>query len=643
MNDFCFAYLNNVLIYSKSKEKHITHVRKILDKLLTADFYLNIDKCEFYVNEIKYLDLIIIIDDIKMNSKKIKIILEWKAFQNIKNVQAFLNFANFYRKFIFEYFKLIQSLTAITKINKKDFIFPWNSNDFEEKIFLSLKFAFIIVSILQHFNLDKKTWIEFDVSNWVIAAILFQKNSNGVLRSVIFMSQKIISIEYNYEIYDKKLLTIIKVFEKWRLECADTFFENFVKIIIDHKNLQHFMSTKQLNRRQARWTKFLVEFNFIVIYRPKSKNIKFDSLTRRSQNLSVNNFDERRQFNNQIILKNKNLDIKVRHAVKLNEKIHALEIVTTKLTIMAYPFLIKFITFEAPQSDNNNKNLNNEKADNSLSQPLTAEKQSNSSIPADNQSIFSLVVDSSTTAQQNSAVDSSTITQQEFVVDPSATTQQNSVIDSSTQNQSKDAQQNPAEFFDFLSRIKKTYQKNKRLQSIIKIKRNDDRKISTKLIKKDVRLKLNNCEIKFDFLWIKNRLHLSRNQKLQTDIIRHIHESSQKKHADRSIIYVRLNAHYYWQKMTFFVTRYIKTCHFCQKTKAYRKAKTELLKSLSISERYFQKIIVNFVIFLPICVRNDKKYQHIMMIVDRLFKTKKFAVLKSLNVDFMMQAFINWI
>ena len=167
---------------------------------------------------------------------------------------------------------------------------------------------------------------------------------------------------------------------------------------------------------------------------------------------------------------------------------------------MAYPFLIKFITFEAPQSDNNNKNLNNEKADNSLSQPLTAEKQSNSSIPADNQSIFSLVVDSSTTAQQNSAVDSSTITQQEFVVDPSATTQQNSVIDSSTQNQSKDAQQNPAEFFDFLSRIKKTYQKNKRLQSIIKIKRNDDRKISTKLIKKDVRLKLNNCEIKFDFL-----------------------------------------------------------------------------------------------------------------------------------------------
>ena len=76
LNDFCFVYLNDVLIYNKNKKKHTIHVRKILDKLLTANFYLNIDKCEFYVNEIKYFDLIITIDDIKINLKKIKIIFE---------------------------------------------------------------------------------------------------------------------------------------------------------------------------------------------------------------------------------------------------------------------------------------------------------------------------------------------------------------------------------------------------------------------------------------------------------------------------------------------------------------------------------------------------------------------------------------
>ena len=71
LNVFCFVYLNDVLIYNNIKKKHIIHVRKIFDKLHVANFYLNINKCEFYVNEIKYFELIIIIDDVKMNSKKV--------------------------------------------------------------------------------------------------------------------------------------------------------------------------------------------------------------------------------------------------------------------------------------------------------------------------------------------------------------------------------------------------------------------------------------------------------------------------------------------------------------------------------------------------------------------------------------------
>ena len=123
LNDFCIVYLNDVLIYNNIKKKHIKHVRKMLKKFHEIKFYLNINKCEFYVNEIKYFDFIIIIEKIKMNSNKIQIIFDWKIFSNIKNVQIFLNFVNFYKKFIIEYSKLIQFFIVLIKIEKKKLFF----------------------------------------------------------------------------------------------------------------------------------------------------------------------------------------------------------------------------------------------------------------------------------------------------------------------------------------------------------------------------------------------------------------------------------------------------------------------------------------------------------------------------------------
>ena len=75
LNDFCAIYLNDIFVYSNLKAKYIEHVNKMLFKLKKANLYLNIDKCEFHVITIKYLNFIIIIKDIQMNFDKIKIIL----------------------------------------------------------------------------------------------------------------------------------------------------------------------------------------------------------------------------------------------------------------------------------------------------------------------------------------------------------------------------------------------------------------------------------------------------------------------------------------------------------------------------------------------------------------------------------------
>ena len=76
LNDFCTIYLNNVLIYNNNKKEHTIHVRKIFNKFYIVDFYLNINKYEFYINEIKYFKFIIIIENVKINLKKIDVIFD---------------------------------------------------------------------------------------------------------------------------------------------------------------------------------------------------------------------------------------------------------------------------------------------------------------------------------------------------------------------------------------------------------------------------------------------------------------------------------------------------------------------------------------------------------------------------------------
>ena len=119
LDDFCIDYLNNILIYNNNKKNYIVHVFKILKRLQHVELFLNINKYDFFVTSIKYLKLIIIIEKITINSAKIKVIVNWKLLKNVKNVQTFLDFANFYKKFILKYFKIITFFYQINEINQK--------------------------------------------------------------------------------------------------------------------------------------------------------------------------------------------------------------------------------------------------------------------------------------------------------------------------------------------------------------------------------------------------------------------------------------------------------------------------------------------------------------------------------------------
>ncbi len=76
LDDFVVSYLNNIIMYNNSKKEHIKHVKKILQRLRETNIQVDIDKCEFHIIEIKFLEMIVRRDEIKMNLEKVKTIIE---------------------------------------------------------------------------------------------------------------------------------------------------------------------------------------------------------------------------------------------------------------------------------------------------------------------------------------------------------------------------------------------------------------------------------------------------------------------------------------------------------------------------------------------------------------------------------------
>ena len=297
---FCTAYIDDILIYSNSKKKHREHVRKVLGALRAAGLQADIKKCEFHVTEINYLGLVITSNGICMDSEKVSAMQQWNTSTCVRDVQAFIGFANFYRRFIHGFSSIVAPMIATIKKNIK---FKWNNAC--QEAFDLLKQHFTSAPILAHFDYEKECIVETDASDNVSAGVLSQYGENGKFHPVAFFSRKHSPQEINYKIYDKELLAIIKAFEEWQPMLKGAGLP--IKILTDHRNLQYFMTTKQLSRRQARWSEYFSRFNFVIQFRPGKLGGKPDLLTRRSGDLSKAE-DERIKQMMQTVLKKHNLE-----------------------------------------------------------------------------------------------------------------------------------------------------------------------------------------------------------------------------------------------------------------------------------------------------------------------------------------------
>lgn len=184
----------------------------------------------FRVSEVQFLGFIITPGIIRMDPRKVQAITNWPTLTNVKEVQSFLGFANFYRKFVRNFGAVAAPFSALTK--GKSLTFLWRSE--AEVAFRELPFV-----------------VEADASDVGVR---------------------------NYDVGDRELLAVKLALEEWRhwLEGAQHQF----LVLADHKNLEYIQQAKQLNPRQARWSLFFNHFQFTLSYRPGSKILKPDSLSR---------------------------------------------------------------------------------------------------------------------------------------------------------------------------------------------------------------------------------------------------------------------------------------------------------------------------------------------------------------------------
>ncbi|KAL0147619.1 hypothetical protein M9458_057083, partial [Cirrhinus mrigala] len=274
VDQFIYVYLDDILIFSSSLQEHVQHVRRVLQRLLENGLFVKAEKCVFHAQSVPFLGYILSAEGIRVDPAKVQAVVDWPTPDSRKALQRFLGFANFYRRFIRNFSQLAAPLTALTSPRTT---FRWS--DSAEAAFAKLKSRFVSAPILETPDPSRQFVVEVDASEVGVGAVLSQRSAtDDKMHPCAFFSHRLSPAESNYDIGNRELLAVKLALEEWRhwLEGSGVPFI----VWTDHKNLEYIKTAKRLNSRQARWALFFGRFDFTISYRPGSKNVKPDSLSR---------------------------------------------------------------------------------------------------------------------------------------------------------------------------------------------------------------------------------------------------------------------------------------------------------------------------------------------------------------------------
>ena len=223
------VYLDDILIFHDSPTQLTNLIHEVLCRFLKWDLYLKPKKCSFAKDTIEYLGFVISHRHLQMDPEKVSGILKWPRPHNVKKVQSFLGFCNFYCRFIKDYLAIARPLFDLTR---KETPFIWET--LQQTAYNTLLHAFTTASVLAFPNPEKPYHLITDASNFTVGAILEQPDALNRWHPITYYSKSLQPAEQNYKIHDKELLAIILALEHFR-----HYLEGHVKPIeiwTDHGN-----------------------------------------------------------------------------------------------------------------------------------------------------------------------------------------------------------------------------------------------------------------------------------------------------------------------------------------------------------------------------------------------------------------------
>ncbi|CEL53441.1 Retrotransposable element Tf2 155 kDa protein type 1 OS=Schizosaccharomyces pombe (strain 972 / ATCC 24843) GN=Tf2-1 PE=4 SV=1 [Rhizoctonia solani AG-1 IB] len=204
-------YLDDILIFSRNLEEHESHVKEVLQRLMNMQLFCKGSKCELHQTTVEYLGIIVSDKGFSLDKLKIQAVQEWPTPTTVKQVQSFLGFANFVRRFVANFSQIARPLHNLVKKEVK-----WQWTNKEERAFRDLQQAIITAPVIVHTNPAKPYFLETDASGAALGSVLSQRQDDGQLHPIGYLSESFKGAEQNYDTHDKELLAIIRLFEHWR-------------------------------------------------------------------------------------------------------------------------------------------------------------------------------------------------------------------------------------------------------------------------------------------------------------------------------------------------------------------------------------------------------------------------------------------
>ena len=267
----CLVYIDDVIILGRSFEEHLDNLKQVFQRLREAGLKVKPSKCAFFQHEVTYLGHIISNNGVSADPEKVARVTSWPVPKSKKEVQSFLGFANYYRRFIKNFAEIAKPLHRLTEKNAK---FNWTID--HQVAFEDLRKQLSTTPVLAHPDFRRTFILDTDASDSGLGAVLSQMDENGRERVVAYGSRLLSKSERQYCVTRRELLAVVSFVKHFRPYLVG---KKFV-LRTDHGALTWLQKFKQPEGQLARWLEQLQELEFEIVHRKGSRHNNADALSR---------------------------------------------------------------------------------------------------------------------------------------------------------------------------------------------------------------------------------------------------------------------------------------------------------------------------------------------------------------------------